>query len=95
MVRGGSWNNDNPENLRAAYRNNNNPDNRNNNVGFRVGARVAQHSLKGVSPLTGIRSCNTATPLTGSKSFKPEFRISRNPEVCLRESRSIALHRLP
>ncbi|MEO0704383.1 MAG: hypothetical protein AAF050_01830 [Cyanobacteria bacterium J06649_5] len=33
--RGGSWNN-NPENCRSAYRNNNNPENRNNNIGFRV-----------------------------------------------------------
>ena len=35
VLRGGSWNN-NPQNLRAADRNNNNPDNRNNNIGFRV-----------------------------------------------------------
>ena len=35
MVRGGSWNN-NQNNARAAYRNNNHPDNRNNNIGFRV-----------------------------------------------------------
>jgi hypothetical protein len=28
--------NNNPQNLRAAYRNNNNPQNRNNNIGFRV-----------------------------------------------------------
>ena len=35
VLRGGSWNN-NPTNLRSAYRNNNTPDNRNNNVGFRV-----------------------------------------------------------
>ena len=47
MVRGGSWNNDNPENLRVAHRNNNNPGNRNNNVGFRVGAPAPQHSLSG------------------------------------------------
>ncbi len=33
--RGGSWNN-NPRNCRSAYRNNNNPDNANNNNGFRV-----------------------------------------------------------
>ncbi len=33
--RGGSWNN-NPRNCRSAYRNNNNPDDRNNNIGFRV-----------------------------------------------------------
>ena len=35
VVRGGSWNN-NHRNARAAYRNNNHPDNRNNNLGFRV-----------------------------------------------------------
>ncbi|HOX02952.1 MAG TPA: SUMF1/EgtB/PvdO family nonheme iron enzyme [Candidatus Paceibacterota bacterium] len=35
MIRGGSWNN-NPQNCRSANRNNNNPDNRNNNIGFRV-----------------------------------------------------------
>ena len=35
MVRGGSWNN-NQDNARAAYRNNNTPDNRNTNIGFRV-----------------------------------------------------------
>ncbi len=35
MLRGGSWNN-NQENARAEYRNNNHPQNRNNNIGFRV-----------------------------------------------------------
>ncbi|PZN81638.1 MAG: hypothetical protein DM484_08010 [Candidatus Methylumidiphilus alinenensis] len=34
VVRGGSWNN-NARNCRSAYRNNNDPDNRNNNTGFR------------------------------------------------------------
>ncbi|MBI5816363.1 MAG: SUMF1/EgtB/PvdO family nonheme iron enzyme [Nitrospinae bacterium] len=34
MLRGGSWNN-NPDNLRASNRNNNDPANRNNNNGFR------------------------------------------------------------
>jgi hypothetical protein len=38
VVRGGSWNN-NPDNLRSSNRNRNEPDNRNNNIGFRV-ARV-------------------------------------------------------
>ena len=35
VLRGGSWNN-NAQNCRSAYRNNNTPDNRNNNVGFRL-----------------------------------------------------------
>ena len=35
VLRGGSWNNDNTENLRASNRNRNDPDNRNNNNGFR------------------------------------------------------------
>jgi len=35
VIRGGSWNN-NPENCRVANRNRNNPDNRNNNTGFRL-----------------------------------------------------------
>jgi hypothetical protein len=35
VLRGGSWNN-NPRNVRCANRNRNNPDNRNNNIGFRV-----------------------------------------------------------
>jgi hypothetical protein len=35
VVRGGSWNNNNPENLRASARDRNEPDNRNNNNGFR------------------------------------------------------------
>jgi hypothetical protein len=35
VVRGGSWNNESA-NARSAARNNNNPDNRNNNLGFRV-----------------------------------------------------------
>ena len=35
VIRGGSWNN-NPQNCRIAYRNNNHPSNRNNNIGFRL-----------------------------------------------------------
>lgn len=35
MLRGGSWNN-NHDNARAAFRNHNHPDNRNNNIGFRL-----------------------------------------------------------
>jgi hypothetical protein len=39
VLRGGSWNN-NPQNLRSANRNRNNPDNRNNNIGFRVASTL-------------------------------------------------------
>ena len=35
VVRGGSWNNT-AANARGAYRNNNEPGNRNNNLGFRL-----------------------------------------------------------
>ncbi|MEI6758192.1 MAG: SUMF1/EgtB/PvdO family nonheme iron enzyme [Chlorobium sp.] len=35
VLRGGSWNN-NARNCRSAYRNNDTPDNRNNNSGFRL-----------------------------------------------------------
>jgi Sulfatase-modifying factor enzyme 1 len=40
VVRGGSWNN-NPANLRTANRNRNTTDNRNNNLGFRVGRTLS------------------------------------------------------
>ncbi len=40
VLRGGSWNN-NPQNLRSANRNRNNPDNRNNNNGFRLGSTLS------------------------------------------------------
>jgi formylglycine-generating enzyme required for sulfatase activity len=43
VIRGGSWNNK-PENLRASNRNRNNPDNRNNNIGFRL-AQSARTAL--------------------------------------------------
>jgi formylglycine-generating enzyme required for sulfatase activity len=38
VMRGGSWNNPDAseQNCRTAYRNNNWPDNRNNNIGFRL-----------------------------------------------------------
>ncbi|MGF1493946.1 MAG: SUMF1/EgtB/PvdO family nonheme iron enzyme [Microcoleaceae cyanobacterium] len=54
--RGGSWNN-NPRNCRSACRNNNNPDNDNNNVGFRV-VRVSPSTLLCQSWQVGIcRAC--------------------------------------
>jgi retron-type reverse transcriptase len=50
VARGGSWNNT-PENLRSAYRNRNTTDNRNNNIGFRVGSTLfARAGATKVSP---------------------------------------------
>ena len=53
VVRGGSWNN-NQNNARAAYRNRNNPNNRNNNIGFRVCCLLRPTPL---SPCDGWRRC--------------------------------------
>jgi formylglycine-generating enzyme required for sulfatase activity len=39
VIRGGAWNNK-PQNVRSANRNRNNPDNRNNNLGFRVASTL-------------------------------------------------------
>jgi len=79
VVRGGSWNNDNPENLRVAHRNNNNPGNRNNNVGFRVGAPAPQHSLSGsyklqtrVLDFTESRSVFVPLPLDSNGRDYPD-----------------------
>ena len=43
LLRGGSWNNE-ARNARAANRNDNDPNNRNNNIGFRVLLVLRQHS---------------------------------------------------
>jgi hypothetical protein len=51
LLRGGSWNN-NPRNCRSAYRNHNQPDNANNNVGFRL-VCLPQHPSPS-EPLEGI-----------------------------------------
>jgi len=46
VLRGGSFNN-NWNNVRAANRNNNNPDNRNDNIGFRCAAGAPGAFLEG------------------------------------------------
>ena len=73
-LRGGAWNN-NDQNTRAAYRNNNNPRNRNNNVGFRV-----------VEPLSpGNRKCDVST-----EPSPREERSTPRPPVSLRAGRASA-----
>ena len=56
VVRGGAFNN-NQNNARCAYRNNNHPDNRNDNIGFRVVVSHDSHAppemrLDGMCPLS-------------------------------------------
>ncbi|MBQ4328129.1 MAG: hypothetical protein IJC27_00225 [Lentisphaeria bacterium] len=46
MNRGGSWNN-NARNCRSANRNNNSPDNRNNNLGFRLALVPSSRKVDG------------------------------------------------
>lgn len=54
VVRGGSWNN-NGRNVRSAIRNRNTPDNRNNNIGFRLA--LAQQAMNGLNDQIVIPSC--------------------------------------
>ena len=59
VLRGGSWNN-NHNNARCSYRNRNNPNNRNDNIGFRV--VVSHNSQWGLSEmLPGLRWEDEAT----------------------------------
>jgi len=66
VLRGGSWNN-NPRNCRSANRNRNNPDNRNDNNGFRVAV---------VSAGVHLRSCHR-------RGIAPESWRSRTPGAWL------------
>jgi len=54
VLRGGSWNNT-ATNARCAYRNNNNPDNDNDNWGF----RLATHAPRPPEMCCKLLNCNT------------------------------------
>ncbi|NWG75252.1 MAG: SUMF1/EgtB/PvdO family nonheme iron enzyme [Rubrivivax sp.] len=54
VLRGGSWNN-NPDNLRVANRNNNTPDNRNNNNGFRCSEAPRRQARRAGARRTTVR----------------------------------------
>ncbi len=53
-MRGGAWNNNKEDNFRASYRNRNNPDNRNNNNGFRC--VLPEDSSLVLRDMAGVRS---------------------------------------
>ena len=67
VVRGGSWNN-NPINARAAYRNHNAPDNRNNNIGFRLVCASHTFDLLQWRGLTPVASPSTGIVGAGGAS---------------------------
>ena len=78
MVRGGSWNNDNDDNFRGGYRNNNDPDNRNDNNGFRCASTPdagARQSTDGRGARSGVQAGSWRR---GSEDgFRPRGRIAR------------------
>ena len=49
VLRGGSWNND-ARNCRSAYRNGNHPDDRNDNIGFRIARAHRRLGLAAADP---------------------------------------------
>jgi hypothetical protein len=61
VLRGGSWNNNDPRNLLSSNRNNNDPDNRNDNIGVRL--------VLGSSPKAG-----TSQMPGGPSAARPEPR---------------------
>lgn len=76
VLRGGFWNN-NPINLRTANRNNNTPDNRNNNIGFRCASE---------SPI-GPRCCTSTEAgyaTGGDPQARPRLAATPAEEVQLR-----------
>ena len=81
MLRGGSWNN-NASNCRVVNRNNNHPDNRNNNVGFRLSNTVQYFPGSGwegpTGSLYGRCCCANASSRVASRVLVNWDRIFRD-----------------
>jgi len=89
VLRGGSWNN-NPNNCRSAYRNNNTPDNRNNNIGFRIVLPLHFQPLK-----SGTRNCVIhGSHGRGLKVLAPNLSLAR-AALCRAKSKPSAGWRAP
>ncbi|MBP8019142.1 MAG: SUMF1/EgtB/PvdO family nonheme iron enzyme [Hylemonella sp.] len=83
-LRGGSWNN-NPDNARCSYRNRNQPDNWNNNIGFRVVLSIdgtGQYCLRCTAPRSrpkpssAVLSCSRyCAPVRGSRANSDKSRV--------------------
>jgi hypothetical protein len=74
VLRGGSWNN-HETNLRAAVRNRNQPDNRNDNIGFRV-ARDVERERRRPCLDGGLLSIAGAAALTAAAGVPFHFRTA-------------------
>ncbi|MCC6414123.1 MAG: SUMF1/EgtB/PvdO family nonheme iron enzyme [Saprospiraceae bacterium] len=85
MNRGGSWNN-NPQNCRVANRNNNSPDNRNNNIGFRLANAVTRPMMF----VYGQTSCARNRPARSPAPDTPglSWRTARRPAGLVGSSRN-------
>ena len=80
VVRGGSWGNNNPDNLRASYRNNNHPGNRNNNIGFRVvvvGAACKAAQMRKQKPAR----CRVGRKLCAARAKMPSLTPPSTPRA--------------
>lgn len=77
VLRGGSWNN-NPRNARSANRNNNTPDNRNNNIGFRVASTALRRIAAGDGPSRTIHGFSGSAVVQSRPPFpcRPDFHRS-------------------
>lgn len=86
VIRGGSWN-ENARNVRAAYRNHNDPSNRWNNLGFRL-AR-AQTRAGGLAPdQAGVRSVPSGSPrVEGGEQFSGRRCADRAVDAAARARR--------
>jgi hypothetical protein len=91
VVRGGSFGN-NADNLRAANRNRNNPDNRNDNIGFRVVSSRSSSTFDGagiarrVTNLAG-RGEERRSLFPAESGIEPAGRIEQ-PRVLARSARA-------
>ncbi|MGF1548758.1 MAG: SUMF1/EgtB/PvdO family nonheme iron enzyme [Thiotrichales bacterium] len=71
VVRGGAWNNK-PDNARSANRNRNEPDNRNNNFGFRLASTLVRRNRGGQGRL------GRAPERPGPRSVDCSVGVTRN-----------------
>jgi hypothetical protein len=87
VIRGGSWNNE-ARNVRAAYRNGNDPTNRNDNLGFRC-ARA--HEWVGGSALEQVCFHGVASYYWGSPKLTAAGVLVGSPEGFAKARRPIAV----